>query len=56
MQKNFGEPIIVTANGVHIGAKSEGQQNYLETMRRHVVTFAIGAAGRIIFASRKFGK
>ena len=44
-QEIFGEPIIVTANGVHIRAKSAGQQNYLETMRRHVVTFAIGAAG-----------
>lgn len=44
-QKNFGETIIVTANGVHIQAKSAGQQNYLDTMRRNVVTFGIGAAG-----------
>ena len=44
-EKIFGEPVIVTANGVHIQAKSAGQQNYLDTMRRHVVTFGIGAAG-----------
>ena len=44
-QNNFGEPVIVTAQGVHIKAKSAGQQNYLETMRRHDVTFGIGAAG-----------
>ena len=44
-QKIFGETVIVTANGVHIQAKSAGQQNYIETMRRHVVTFGIGAAG-----------
>ena len=44
-RKIFGDPIIVTAGGVHIQAKSEGQQNYLDTMRRHVVTFGIGAAG-----------
>jgi len=44
-QKNFGETIIVTANGVHIQAKSAGQQNYIETMRRNVVTFGVGAAG-----------
>ncbi|MBR6712537.1 MAG: PhoH family protein [Selenomonadaceae bacterium] len=44
-QKNFGETIIVTANGVHIRAKSAGQQNYIDTMRRHVVTFGVGAAG-----------
>ena len=44
-QKIFGETIIVTANGNHIKAKSAGQQNYIDTMRRHVVTFGIGAAG-----------
>lgn len=44
-QKVFGETIIVAANGIHIQAKSAGQQNYLETMRRHVVTFGVGAAG-----------
>ena len=41
----FGEPIIVTANGVHISAKSAGQQKYIDTLRRHVVTFGIGVAG-----------
>lgn len=44
-QKIFGETIIVAANGVHIQAKSAGQQNYIETMRRHVVTFGVGVAG-----------
>ena len=44
-QKIFGETLIVTASGVHIQAKSFGQQNYLETMRRNVVTFGVGAAG-----------
>ena len=44
-QKNFGEPIIVTANGVHISAKSAGQQKYIDTLRRHVVTFGVGVAG-----------
>ena len=41
----FGDPIIVTASGVHISAKTVGQQNYIDTMRRHVVTFGIGVAG-----------
>ena len=44
-QKSFGETIIVTASGLHIQAKSPGQQNYIETMRRHVVTFGVGVAG-----------
>ncbi|MBQ7454656.1 MAG: PhoH family protein [Selenomonadaceae bacterium] len=44
-EKFFGETIIVTANGVHIQAKSAGQQNYIDTMRRRVVTFGVGAAG-----------
>ena len=43
--KNFGETIIVTANGLHIQAKSAGQQNYIEKMRRNVVTFGVGVAG-----------
>ena len=44
-QKIFGETIIVAANGVHIRAKSAGQQNYIDTMRKNVVTFGVGAAG-----------
>ena len=44
-QENFGETVIVTANGVHIRAKSAGQQNYIDKIRRNVVTFGIGAAG-----------
>ena len=44
-QKSYGETLIVTANGAHIQAKSEGQQNYIDTIRRNVVTFGVGAAG-----------
>ena len=44
-QKIFGDAIIVTASGEHIRAKSAGQQHYINTMSRHVVTFGIGAAG-----------
>lgn len=44
-QKSFGETIIVTASGLHIQAKSAGQQNYIEKMRRNVVTFGVGVAG-----------
>ncbi len=43
--KIFGDTIIVTADGVHIRAKSAGQQNYIDTMRRNVISFGIGAAG-----------
>jgi len=45
MQKIFGETIIVTASGKHIHAKSSGQQNYITTMKNHVVTFGVGPAG-----------
>lgn len=44
-QKIFGETIIVTAKGTHIHAKSLGQQNYIDTIRRHVITFGVGPAG-----------
>ncbi|MBQ7704950.1 MAG: phosphate starvation-inducible protein PhoH, partial [Selenomonadaceae bacterium] len=33
LQKLFGETIIVTARGVHIHAKSTGQQNYIDTIK-----------------------
>ncbi len=45
MKKIFGETIIVTAKGVHIHAKSIGQQNYIDTIRRNVITFGAGPAG-----------
>ena len=45
LKKLFGETIIVTAKGTHIHAKSIGQQNYIDTMKNHVVTFGIGPAG-----------
>ena len=45
LQKLFGETIIVTARGTHIHAKSIGQQNYIDAMKNHVITFGIGPAG-----------
>lgn len=45
LKKIFGETIIVTARGTHIHAKSIGQQNYIDTMKNHVITFGIGPAG-----------
>ena len=56
--KIFGDTVIVTANGVHIRAKSFGQQNYLDTMRHNVVTFGVGAAGELLYIARRksFGR
>lgn len=45
LHKIFGETIIVTAKGTHIHAKSIGQQNYIDTIKNHVVTFGLGPAG-----------
>ena len=45
LKRLFGETIIVTAKGTHIHAKSIGQQNYIDTMKSHVITFGIGPAG-----------
>ena len=45
LHKIFGETIIVTAKGTHIHAKSIGQQNYIDAMKNHVITFGIGPAG-----------
>ena len=39
------ETILVTAKGEHIRPKTAGQQHYIETMRKNVVTFCVGAAG-----------
>ncbi len=44
-EKIFGETVIVTARGVHIHAKSPGQQKYLDTIRNNVITFGVGPAG-----------
>lgn len=44
-QKFFGETIIVTAKGTHIHAKSPGQQNYVDALKKNIVTFGIGPAG-----------
>ena len=45
MQKLFGETILVAANGKHIHAKSIGQQNYIDALKKNTVTFGIGPAG-----------
>lgn len=45
LHKIFGETVIVTASGRHIHAKSTGQQNYLDAMKNHVITFGVGPAG-----------
>ena len=45
IQKIFGETIIVAASGKHIHAKSLGQQNYIDALKKNVVTFGIGPAG-----------
>ena len=39
------ETILVTAKGEHIRAKTDGQQNYVETIRNNVITFGVGPAG-----------
>ena len=45
IKKIFGETIIVASNGKHIHAKSLGQQNYIDAMKKNVVTFGVGPAG-----------
>lgn len=45
LKKFFGETIIVTASGTHIHAKSIGQQNYIDSMKKNIITFGIGSAG-----------
>ena len=39
------ETILVTAKGEHIRPKTAGQQNYIETIRKNVITFGVGPAG-----------
>ena len=39
------ETILVTAKGDHIRSKTIGQQNYIDTIRRNVITFGVGPAG-----------
>ena len=39
------ETILVTAKGDHIRPKTKGQQEYIETIRRNVVTLGVGPAG-----------
>ncbi|MBR2179711.1 MAG: PhoH family protein [Selenomonadaceae bacterium] len=39
------ETILVTAKGDHIRTKTKGQQDYIETIRRNVITLGVGPAG-----------
>ena len=39
------ETILVTAKGDHIRPKTKGQQEYIETIRRNVITLGVGPAG-----------
>ena len=39
------ETILVTAKGNHIRPKTKGQQEYIETIRRNVITLGVGPAG-----------
>ena len=39
------ETILVTAKGEHIRPKTKGQQDYIETIRRNVITLGVGPAG-----------
>ena len=39
------ETILVTAKGEHIRPKTAGQQDYIETIRKNVITFGVGPAG-----------
>ena len=39
------ETILVTAKGEHIRPKTAGQQRYIETIRKNVITFGVGPAG-----------
>ena len=39
------DTILVTAKGEHIRPKTTGQQNYVETIRKNVITFGVGPAG-----------
>ena len=39
------ETVLVTAKGDHIRPKTKGQQEYIETIRRNVITLGVGPAG-----------
>ena len=45
ISNNDIETILVTAKGDHIRPKTKGQQEYIETIRRNVITLGIGPAG-----------
>ncbi len=40
-----GDTLVVTAGGKPIAARTPGQRAYIEAMRRHDLTFAVGPAG-----------
>lgn len=45
LHRMFAETILVTNRGRQIKAKTLGQWNYLETIRRNIITIGIGPAG-----------
>ena len=45
ISNNDIETILVTAKGEHIRPKTQGQQEYIETIRRNVITLGVGPAG-----------
>ena len=45
MINNDIETVLVAANGEHIRPKTAGQQKYIETIRKNVITFGVGPAG-----------
>lgn len=42
---NEFETVLVTAKGEHIRPKTQGQQDYIEAIRKNVITFGVGPAG-----------
>ena len=45
VNNNDIETILVTAKGEHIRPKTQGQQDYIDTIRRNVITLGVGPAG-----------
>ncbi|MEG0831168.1 MAG: PhoH family protein [Acidaminococcaceae bacterium] len=45
LHRMFAETVLMTSKGRQVKAKTLGQWNYLETIRKNVVTISIGPAG-----------
>ena len=45
VNNNDIETILVTAKGEHIRPKTQGQQDYIDTIRHNVITLGVGPAG-----------